>query len=168
MPTVIPTLRVILIMAVALLAAGCATAPRFDTAGIDTALTPAGVAAHPQAGKGRQVLWGGVIIAATNLRDSTELQILAYPLNHAQRPKVGVPPLGRFIAVRQGYLETVDFAPGRQVTVVGPVRGLRNGRVGQMAYVFPVMAAHGLYLWPQDETATEPQIHFGIGVILHN
>ena len=158
----------VLVAVVSALLAACTTAPRFDTAGIDAAMTPAAVTARPQASTGHQVLWGGVIVAATNLRDATELQILAYPLNRAQRPKVGAPPLGRFIAVRRGYLETVDFAPGRQVTVTGPVEGLRPGHVGQMRYLFPVVSVRGLYLWPRDETATEPQMHFGIGVILHN
>ena len=53
----------------------------------------------------RRVEWGGTIIAVSNQRDSTELEVLAYPLTADGRPDVAAPSSGRFVAVRPGFLE---------------------------------------------------------------
>lgn len=69
---------------------------------------------------------GGVIVGLENLKQSTELQIIAYPLARNGRPDTDEPPVGRFIAVSAGYLESGDYARGRQVTVTGEIDRLRE------------------------------------------
>jgi outer membrane lipoprotein len=127
---------------------------------------PAAVVADIDQYKGRPVEWGGVIIAAENRRDSTWLELLAYPLNDAHKPRTGARPLGRFLAIHPGYLETADYAPKRWVTVVGRVQELRVGKVGEAPYRFPLIEIDRIDIWRDRgaKSSSEPQVHFGIGV----
>lgn len=149
--------------------AGCASAP-LSTEGVAADVTPASAAAEPPAAEGRTVLWGGVIVAAENLEERTRLQVVGYPLDErSQRPLTGREPLGRFLAYRDGYLETAEFGAGRRVTVRGSVTGSERGRVGEADYTFPTVRIEALELWPQRaEQRDGPRIHFGIGVIFSN
>ncbi len=70
--------RSILVAALAALA-GCAT-PVFKDAP-PTVATPAEIAAAPERYHGLDVVWGGKIVDVRNLADSTEVQIVAYPLD---------------------------------------------------------------------------------------
>lgn len=149
------------------LAAGCATAPHsLDIRGVNPQLTPGMVLSDPAAGRGQKVLWGGVIVTSRNLKDVTQLEVLAYPLDeHSSLPDVAAAPRERFLAVHTGYLETADYAPGRLVTAVGPVQETREGKVGEAKYVYPVIAASQIYLWPKETRPdSKPQMHFGIGI----
>ena len=145
--------------------AACATSPNFDTAGIDTSLTPQLAVAGNQATQGEPVLWGGVVINSTNLKDSTQLEILAYPLDSNQRPNRQQEPLGRFLAVHEGYLETTDYAAGRLITVRGSLAGKRSGYVGEAEYIYPVVNNTQLHLW---SGSSESQVQFGFGLMIHN
>ncbi|MHB8454929.1 MAG: Slp family lipoprotein [Acidiferrobacterales bacterium] len=148
---------------------GCATRPAFDLGGVDATLTPTTAAADIDAARAHQVEWGGVIISARNLRDHTEIEVLAYPLDRSARPELGKTALGRFMLTRPGYLETVDYSPGRLITAVGPVTGIHDGTVGKSPYRFAVMAATELHLWPKwTPRNNEPRITFGFGLSYSN
>lgn len=152
-------------LATGLLLGACATTPTFDTQGADQTFVPAEAVQRQGSLAGRSVAWGGVIIQSTNLQDRTRLEILAYPLDSANRPDTNASPTGRFLAERQGYLETVNYAPGRLVTVVGPLEGTRAGRIGETEYAYPVVEAQRIQLWrPTDQYYTEPRVYFGVGV----
>jgi len=127
-------------------------------------LTPNNAAAQPDKYKNRMVEWGGVLIKAHNQKETTELEILAYPLDSDGHPLRNKPPQGRFIVIRAGYLETVEFAPGRLVTVTGPIIGLRHGQIEGAKYTYPSINAQQLQLWPREKDSNEPRVHFGIGV----
>lgn len=146
--------------------AGCAAGPRYDTAGVDTGLTAAQVAAAAEAHRDARILWGGVIMVTRNMPDYSEMEILSYPLDGAQRPDTGSGDQGRFLARTSRYLEGVNYAPGRRITLSGRVARTLEGKVGEAPYVFPLIQAEQMYLWPRDgDTPSSPQIHFGIGVI---
>lgn len=165
-PTPISPIRLLALAALVLALAGCATGPRYDTAGVDTGLTAARVSAAPDAHNGARIVWGGVIVTTRNMPDHSEMEILSYPLNGAQRPDTGSGDQGRFLARTSRYLEGVDYAPGRRITVSGRVDKTLEGKVGEAPYVFPLIRAEQMYLWPRDgDTPSSPQIHFGIGVI---
>ncbi|MBT8061806.1 MAG: Slp family lipoprotein, partial [Gammaproteobacteria bacterium] len=106
-----------------LLLSACAGSPSYDRYGADGTLTPQTVAVRPQAAAGKQVLWGGVILKTVNLKDRTQLEVLAYPLDSGERPRIDDVPLGRFILEQDGYLEPANYANQRQITVFGTVAG---------------------------------------------
>lgn len=146
---------------------GCASGPKYDTARYSRALTPSQAVAEQDALRGSPVLWGGVIIASRNLAEVSELEILAYPLDGQQRPLTAEPPLGRIIARRTGYLETVDYAAGRSVTLAGTLAGTQEGKLGEASYTYPVLMIDQLYLWPEGGEG-QTRFHFGIGVMIRN
>lgn len=144
---------------------GCATPP-FDASAVDESITPQRAVDEAPLLSGRQVLWGGVVIAATNLPDATRLEVLSYPLDRNQRPMTGQRAGARFLVYRSGYLETAEYAPGRQVSVVGTLSGVEQGTVGETAYRYPVVREPQLELWPElPIEEPQPRLHFGIGVI---
>lgn len=159
-----PVSRLVVMGAIAALLAGCATAPPLDTRGVDRTITPATAAYHPERVSGRQVLWAGTIVQATNLRQRTQLEVLGYPLDASLGPDTSAKPQMRFLVEKAGYLETVDFAPGREITVVGTLHGVSQGKVGQAPYTFPVVEARQLYLWPSQRPTRRSNVHFGVGV----
>lgn len=148
------------------LLAGCATGPRYDTHQVELELTPARVSAGPELYQGTVVLWGGAIVATRNLADYSEIEVLSYPLDRSQRPRVDRQPGGRFLLRQAGYLEEIDYAPGRQVTVRGALAAAVTGRVGEAPYIYPVVEAGELHLWPPPgREPARPRFHIGIGVI---
>lgn len=155
-------------MAAALLLAGCASAP-FEAAEVDSAVTPSLATAEPQAYEGETVIWGGTIVDIRNQPERTVVEVLSYPLGSDQRPDTDEDAGHRFVAVRQGYLEPADYAPGEIVTVKGRLDGVQAGSVGEREYVYPVVRAEGLKLWREDDprSAVVPRFSIGIGVILN-
>lgn len=150
------------------LLAGCATP--FDVGTANRTLTPQAAAGNVAAAQGVTVAWGGHIVAARNLKDNTEFEVLSFPLDRDNRPQRGAAPTGRFIAIYPGFVETADYGPGREVTVIGNVSAARTGTLGEASYTYPVLSASRMHLWPKDEpsgSATQPTIHFGIGIGVH-
>lgn len=149
----------------ALAAAGCASRPIEidDDAVTVEPVVASQVVGNPDLARGT-VLWGGTIIGAANLESGSQLELLAYPLDRTQRPQVGLPSQGRFVVTSDDYLETVDYAEGRQVTVLGNLDGLDEVRIGDASRELPVVRASQLHLWsgagPRDRTG----VSFGIGL----
>lgn len=144
---------------------GCATTPDFDTTQVDQSLTPQSVIAEPEASSGKIALWGGVILSTKNLETSTQIEVLAYPLNASHKPMQDSKPLGRFIIQHKGYLEPATYEQGRLISVLGSVSDSKKGKVGESEYTYPVITARQIHLWT---VGGEPQtsFHFGIGVRL--
>ena len=147
--------------------AGCAT-PVFKDAP-PTAETPMEIAAAPERYHGLDVVWGGKIVDVRNLADSTEVQIVAYPLDASQRPQPNAPTLGRFIVALPGYVEPLDFPAGRFVTLRGQVAGSRTLPIDEHELVLPLVADATMHLWPPNFPYEEPRVHFsfGVGVGVH-
>lgn len=158
----------VLILTVVLMQA-CATTPKFDTSNVEIDVTPQRAADGANALQGIRVLWGGVIIASSNLKDATQLEVLAYPLAPNQRPDIDKAPLGRFLARQTGFLETTDYAQGRLITLSGLLREPREGRIGESEYTYPVVEIDRLHLWPKQRGGSpETRFQFGLGVIFSN
>lgn len=148
--------------ALPLLLAACAT----DRPAADRGPTPAEIAAGGQV-QG-EVHWGGRIVAVTNQRDRTLVEVLALPLNAEGRPQTDARPEGRFIVERAGFLEPREYAADRLLEVRGALSGFIHGKVGEAPYRFPMVRGEQLVLWPDasayyPQTGT-PRINFGVGV----
>ncbi|PWG60971.1 Slp family lipoprotein [Sediminicurvatus halobius] len=162
-----PVTRALLAVLAAIALVGCATPP-LDASNADRDLQPRDAVLGDGA-EGRRVLWGGTVVGVTNEAEETLLEVLGYPLARDQRPDTDRSATGRFLIVEEGFLDPADYAPGREVSVVGPVTGTRDGRVGEHAYTYPVVAAEQLELWPRRrDTPTPPRVRFGVGVIFSN
>lgn len=130
---------------------------------------PAEVADQPENYHGAEVVWGGKILAARNLADTTEVEVIAYPLDGAQRPDPNAPTEGRFIMALPGFVEPLDFPAGRFVTLRGHVDGTRAARIDERDVAFPIVADANVHLWPVNFPYDTPRVHFsfGVGVGIH-
>ena len=144
----------------------CAGTPVFDTSAVVKSLTPQSVIAEPADSRGKTALWGGTILDTRNLKDSTRIEVLAYPLDSSQRPVLGSKPLGRFIIQQQGYLEPATFSQGRLLSVIGSVGESQSGKIGDSAYIYPVINAQELHLWSPVSGQSRTGFSFGIGIRL--
>ena len=144
----------------------CAGTPVFDTSAVVKSLTPQSVIAESVDSRGKIALWGGTILDTRNLKDSTRIEVLAYPLDSSQRPVLGSKPLGRFIIRQQGYLEPANFSQGRLLSVIGSVGESQSGNVGDSAYIYPVLDAQKLHLWSPESGQSRTGFSFGIGIQL--
>lgn len=159
--------RPMILVAAALLSA-CAAAPKFDLKDVNTTATPSEASAQVETLRGGKILWGGTIVNSRNLEKGTQLEVLAYPLDNRRRPLTNREPLGRFIVDHATYLETVDYAPGRLITLTGTLSGTKQGKIDETTYTYPAIAAEQLHLWSKSGEDSGPRLHFGVGVMFRN
>lgn len=151
---------------VLLTVAACAPAPIYKTTPQAVAATPQQVAQTPERFAGGDVIWGGRIVQVNNFHDHSEIEILGYPLDSSQRPKVdNGGGWGRFVAVVPGYVESFDYPSGSLITLTGRITGSRNGNVGEAGYVFPTVSVAQSHVWTAAEMESgKSNVSFGIGV----
>ena len=146
---------------------GCASAPKFNLEDVGRSIQPRDVVADLQKYQTKSVLWGGVIIKSTNVKEGTELELLVYPLRRNFKPDTEQSALGRIIVLQDGYLETLDYSAGRLLTVQGAVHNIRKGSVGEAIYTYVLVNARQLHLWAPVDDDGGGRVHFGIGVMIH-
>lgn len=145
--------------------AACAPAPIYKVAPGSPVVAPFEASQTPERYADAQVVWGGRVVAVRNLPSSSEIQVLAYPLDSSQRPKANDSGNGRFIALMPGYVEPLDYPAGSLITVAGIVQGSRAGKVGEANYVFPLVKVRQSHVWTAEEMKKgHNNINFGLGV----
>jgi outer membrane lipoprotein len=145
--------------------AACAPAPIYKPAPNAVMAVPAQVAQSPERYAGSEVIWGGRIVGVQNFTDHSEIELLAYPLDASQRPKVSDVGNGRFLAVVAGYAEPLNYPAGALMTVSGKLQGSRAGKVGDADYVFPLVGVTQSHVWTAEEmNKGRSNFHFGVGV----
>lgn len=130
------------IAALAMLVAGCATAPK-PLQGEFSAAAPQDAAA------GDRVRWGGDIIAVEPGADRTCFEILGRALTEQARPRDDDTTIGRFLACREGFYDPALFAEDREITVIGDVADFETRPIGEYAYRYPRVDAEVIFLWPE-------------------
>jgi len=95
---------------------------------------------------GQEARFGGKVVDVQNQQGKTRLEIAAVPLDSGARPILGEPSVGRIFADVNGFLDPVDFR-NQLVTVVGPITGTADGKIGNAPYKFMVMQANGYKRW---------------------
>ncbi len=162
-------MRLILIALIAATLGACATKPAVPVEGADLTLRPEQAVADIDEVRGHKVVWGGVIVAVANQPERTRIEVLGYPVDpHSARPLTDSPAQGRFVVHRDGYLETVDYAPGRIISVAGTLSDVEQGKVGDADYSYPVVAAEDLHLWRRGGTRSNTFFSIGLGIRISN
>jgi len=100
----------------------------------------------PQLYVGQEARFGGKVVNIDNQQGKTRLEIATVPLDSGARPVLGEPSRGRIYAEVNGFLDPVDFR-GHLVTVVGPISGTVEGKVGDTPYKFMLMQVNGYKRW---------------------
>lgn len=126
--------------------------------------TPLDVAAGPERYHDADVVWGGKILGVRNRAESTEVEIVAYPLDRAQRPDPGAQTLGRFVVSLPGFVEPLDYPPGRYLTMQGRIAGAQTAHIDERDVVLPIVANANVHLWPVNFPYDGSHWSFGVGV----
>lgn len=142
--------RVSLVSMLSVVLMGCASVvPKDLQAGADRALTLPEIRQRPQQFLGRTLILGGEILQVTPKAEQTEVEVLERPLGSRDRPRQTDESQGRFVVVMDGFLDPAVYRVGREVTIVGEVRGVITRPIGEVMYTFPVLQGGYLYLWPE-------------------
>jgi outer membrane lipoprotein len=133
-----------------LMASGCAHVISKDLRkASDTTLTLRQVLQNPSAFQGKNVVWGGEIIATLNQKDgTTQIEVLQRPLDRRGEPKEKSPSEGRFLVRADSYLDPYVYQQGKKVTVAGELIGEKLKPLGEMDYRYPLLLGKQIYLWP--------------------
>ena len=161
------------LVALVLLAGGCATQPALDP-GSDPPLSVS-QAREALPDDARRVRWGGTIASVRNTAAGTSvLEVVSRPLRRDGRPVRNDVTDGRFLAEVDGFLDPEIVRTGRDVTVTGQVAERRAGRIGELDYLYPVVAVDDYRYWkpppppsaahfPHPPLGSEPYGIFGHG-----
>ncbi|RAT16306.1 hypothetical protein AU490_01595 [Lonsdalea populi] len=95
---------------------------------------------------GQESRLGGKVVAVSNEANRTRLEISSMPLDAGARPVLGAPSEGRFVAYVNDFLEPTDYT-NQLVTVVGPITGSEQGKIGNRPYRFVVVQADRYKRW---------------------
>ncbi len=140
----------LLLIALSAALAGCGSViSRGALKEVDRGIALDVVRAKPDAYAGRKVLWGGIIISADNLEDSTEIEVLETELfpDDTPRSESEGESKGRFIIKTEKYLDPAVWKPNKRVTTAGIVKGARTKKIGKMDYLYPLVTPIELKLF---------------------
>jgi outer membrane lipoprotein len=115
---------------------------------IDTSVNFVDLQAAPANYIGRVVMIGGVVIRAKRTKVQTEIEVLELPTK-AEGPstKDRLQSEGRFLAVREEFLDPASVPPGTPVTVIGVVTGSTQRPLDESEYNYPVVDIKHLIDW---------------------
>ena len=116
-------------------------------------LTLKQVKANPEATRGAVVIWGGRILSTRNTPNGGEIYVFELPLGRREKPYGdNTASTGRFIALSPEYLDPTTYQRGRLITVAGPLQGVRNERLQNNLYRYPVLKIQEIHIWvrPRD------------------
>ena len=116
---------------------------------IDPDITFPKIIRSTQSYKNEYVILGGMITETRNLPGQTEIEVIQKELNTFGYPNSGDESGGRFIFVKDGFLDPEIFAKGRYITGAGKLEGDRTGKVDKQNYRYPVIEAQQLHLWEE-------------------
>lgn len=112
---------------------------------------------------GTPIRWGGLLVQATPKQGQTCFEIVSRPLDRSARPIPSDETSGRFLACAPGFYDPSVYAPGRDVTVVGTLRGQQTRKVGDFEYRFPLVDARAVQLWEVARPQAGPTVGVSIG-----
>ncbi|MFO8085379.1 MAG: Slp family lipoprotein, partial [Desulfobacterales bacterium] len=145
---------------------GCATAISKNLrAQADEEIFFEDIKRNPEAFEGKIVILGGDIIQVTNLKEGTQIEILQKPTDFLLKPRDTDQSHGRFMALIDYYLDPAIYSKGRQVTVAGKIIGIKNKALGEIEYIYPLIQAEEIHLWPkrrQDVYPYEYPYHYPV------
>lgn len=145
----------------ALVLTGCVTVPDAIKGSIATPVMQlSSVQNTPNMFIGAEARFGGTVVNVANQQGSTVLEIAAVPLDSGAKPMLGEPSRGRLLAKVNGFLEPVDFK-GQLVTVVGPITGLKEGKISATPYRFVTMNVTGFKRWHLVQQVVMPPTPLG-------
>lgn len=145
-------------IALVLFLAGCASGvPEPVRRAPETVIGVEQVRRDATAFAGMKVRWGGIVIGVENRDRDSLIEVLSQKLDRSGRPIASDKTEGRFLARREGFVDPAVYKEGREITIVGTVRGSLTRTIGGFRYTYPLISAETLHLWkPRPEPKAYP------------
>ncbi|HEX3628150.1 MAG TPA: Slp/YeaY family lipoprotein [Verrucomicrobiae bacterium] len=142
---------------------GCASHPiAADLRRQAQPLTYTQVTANPKTTGGTIVIWGGRILDTVNNTNGGEIYVLQLPLNRRGRPfNNDSAAQGRFICFSPNFLDPAKYPRGRLITVAGRLAGMRNERLQNIFYRYPLLSIEQIHLWTNRVKKNNPAPNSG-------
>jgi outer membrane lipoprotein len=153
------------ILLIAGILAGCATqvipSPLADLVVRD--LTFGQLKEAPAQYQARLVVFGGVVLSARRMKDSTRIEVLQLPLDYALEPTGRLTESkGRFLAFHREFLDPATLPPGTRLTVVGEVTGAETLPLDEATYTYPTLEIRSMTIWPRAYVPFRPYPFMGM------
>jgi len=115
---------------------------------IDRSVRFADLQQSPSEYVGRTVMLGGTVIKGKRTREGTELEVLQRPTGEEGRlTEDRLRSEGRFLAVREAFLDPASLPEGTPITVIGIVKGVTTRQLDESDYVYPVLEVKHIIDW---------------------
>jgi outer membrane lipoprotein len=115
---------------------------------IDSSVNFVDLKAAPDNYVGRVIMAGGVVISAKRTKDQTEIEVLQLPTEGGRLSTTDrLRSEGRFLAVREEYLDPATVPPGTPISVIGIVKGSTTRPLDDHEYLYPILEIKRLTDW---------------------
>jgi outer membrane lipoprotein len=115
---------------------------------IDTTVSFAELKRTPSEYIGRTVMIGGNVIRAKRTGAGTELEVLQLPTaKDGLLTEERLQSEGRFLAVREAFLDPASLPEGTPITVIGTVKGETTRQLDESAYTYPLLEVKHIIDW---------------------
>ncbi len=106
------------------------------------------------------MVFGGEVLAARRMKDSTRIEVLQLPLDSGYPVYDLTQSQGRFVAIQKQFLDPATLPPGTRITVSGEVTGTITLPIDETEYTYPVIELTRLHVWPRKEGASPLQPYY--------
>lgn len=115
---------------------------------IDTSVSFADLKRAPGEFIGRTVMVGGNVIRAKRTGAGTELEVLQLPNEkEGTLTEERLRSEGRFLAVRESFLDPASLPQGTPITIIGTVKGETTRQLDESDYTYPVLEVKHIIDW---------------------
>jgi len=112
----------------------------------------------PEIYKGKLVIIGGTIAQVSSTDHGTLIEVVERALDYWGRPERTQKTGGRFMLLYPAHLNTLLYAPGREITVAATVDGTETATLVDPGLRVPLFLSKELKLWEDTRKAgTGPQ-----------
>lgn len=115
---------------------------------IDTTVRFADLKSAPGQFIGRTVMVGGTVIRAKRTGTETEVEVLQLPTEKdGPFSDDRLRSEGRFLAVREAFLDPASLPQGTPITVIGTVKGETTRALDESDYTYPILEVKHIIDW---------------------
>lgn len=115
---------------------------------IDMTVSFAALKQAPREYIGRTVMIGGTVIRAKRTGIGTELEILQLPsAKDGPVTEERLQSEGRFLALREAFLDPASLPEGTPITVIGTVTGETTRQLDESDYTYPILEVKHIIDW---------------------
>jgi outer membrane lipoprotein len=115
---------------------------------IDASVTFSDLKRDPGAYVGRTVMIGGKVLRAKGVDTGTEVEVLQLPAaKEGTLTEDRLRSEGRFLALREAFLDPASLPEGTPITVIGAVKGEATRRLDESEYTYPILEIKHIIDW---------------------